>query len=127
LLFVQQLPALDGKLRGWLCTMAELRGLSVATVVPGHGPVSNDWPAVMDAQANYLTGLLRDTRAALQAGLGLQLAVDRITVASDAHWALVEQFQRRNVTAAYAELEWDDDDPLSRAETSACAARLGRN
>jgi quinoprotein relay system zinc metallohydrolase 2 len=127
LLFVQQLPALDGKLRGWLCTMAELRGLSVATVVPGHGPVSNDWPAVMDAQANYLTGLLRDTRAALQSGLGLQQAVDRITVASDAHWALVEQFQRRNVTAAYAELEWDDDDPLSRAETSACAARLGRN
>ena len=127
LLFVQQLPALDGKLRGWLCAMAALRDLSVATVVPGHGPVRNDWPAAMDAQADYLTGLLRDTRAALHKGLGLQQAVDRITVPANAHWALVEQFQRRNVTAAYAELEWDDDDPSSRAEASACAARLGRN
>lgn len=127
MLFVQHLPALDGKLRGWLCAMAEMRNFSLATVVPGHGPVSNQWPAAMDAQADYLTGLLRDTREALRKGLGLQQAVDRITLAADSHWVLTEQFQRRNVTAAYAELEWDDEEPSSRAEASACAARLGRN
>lgn len=84
LLFVQHLPALDGNLRGWISVMAELRQLDVATVVPGHGPVSDDWPVVMDPQANYLSGLLRETRAAIRNLQPIQQAVDRIGVAPTA-------------------------------------------
>jgi quinoprotein relay system zinc metallohydrolase 2 len=120
LLFVQHLPALDGSLRGWVCAIAELKRLDVATVVPGHGPVSLDWPIVMDAQDEYLNGLLRDTRAAIQQHLTIQQAVDRIGIPSGSHWLLTERFQRRNVTAAYAELEWEDDDPKSPVGSSAC-------
>lgn len=121
LLFVQHLPALDGSLRGWVSVMAELKRLEIATVVPGHGPVSKDWPEAMDAQADYLNSLLRDTRAAIRNRLTIQQAVDSIGVAPDANWLLTERFHRRNVTAAYAELEWEEDAPETPAAPSPAA------
>jgi quinoprotein relay system zinc metallohydrolase 2 len=121
LLFAQHLPALDGSLRGWISVMAELKRLDVASVVPGHGPVSKDWPAVMDAQADYLNALLRDTRAAIRNGLTIQQAIDSIGVPPASHWLLTDRFHRRNVTAAYAELEWEDDDSKTPAALPAAA------
>jgi quinoprotein relay system zinc metallohydrolase 2 len=121
LLFAQHLPVLDGSLRGWVSVMTELKRLDVATVVPGHGPVSNNWPAVMDAQAGYLNTLLRDTRAAIGNGLTIQQAIDSISVPPVPHWLLTDRFHRRNVTAAYAELEWEDDDPKTSAAPSPAA------
>ncbi|MDM0111832.1 quinoprotein relay system zinc metallohydrolase 2 [Variovorax sp. J22R133] len=122
LLFVRHLPALDGSLRGWLSVMAQLRRLPVATVVPGHGPVGTDWPSVMDAQAGYLEALLRDTRAAIRQHMGMQQAIDTVAVPPGPNWLLTDRFHRRNVTAAYAELEWEDVDATatpSSAPTSA--------
>jgi len=127
LLFVQHLPALDGSLRGWICAVAELRHFNVATVVPGHGSASHDWPAALDAQSDYLNGLLRDTRAAIRSRLTIQQAVERIGVPVGSHWLLIDRFQRRNVTAAYAELEWEDDDLNAPAGSSECSTRLGRS
>jgi glyoxylase-like metal-dependent hydrolase (beta-lactamase superfamily II) len=111
LLFRQHLPALDGSLRGWISVMAEMKRLDVASVIPGHGPVSDDWPAVMDEQADYLNGLLRGTRAAIRNRLTIQQAIDSIGVPPASRWLLTDRFHRRNVTAAYAELEWEDDNP----------------
>ena len=122
LLFAQHLPALDGSLRGWVSAMAELKRFDVATVVPGHGAVSNDWPAVLDAQADYLNALLRDTRAAIRSRLTMQQAIDSIRVPPAAHWLLTDRFHRRNVTAAYAELEWEDDDAKIPATPSPAAS-----
>jgi quinoprotein relay system zinc metallohydrolase 2 len=128
LLFVQHLPVLDGSLRGWVAVMAELKRLDVATVVPGHGPASDDWPTVMNAQADYLNGLLRDTRAAIRDLLTIRQAIDRIGVAPAAQWLLTDRFHRRNVTAAYAELEWEDDapKPLALPSSAASSAPPGR-
>jgi glyoxylase-like metal-dependent hydrolase (beta-lactamase superfamily II) len=121
LLFAQHLPVLDGSLRGWLSVMAELKRLDVATVIPGHGAVSDDWPAVMDAQAGYLEGLLRDTRAAIRSRLTMQQAIESVGVPPASHWLLTDRFHRRNVTAAYAELEWEDDDPKTTSAPSPAA------
>jgi len=118
LLFVQHIPALDGSLRGWLAAMAELRRLPVALVVPGHGPASGDGAAAMDAQFAYLDGLLRAVRAALRDGVTLPQAVDRIGVPAGTPWRLAEGFHRRNVTAAYAELEWEDNSPAAAPGTA---------
>jgi quinoprotein relay system zinc metallohydrolase 2 len=126
LLFVQHLPALDGSLRGWICAVAELRQFSVATVVPGHGPVSHDWPAAMEAQSAYLNGLLQDTRVAIRERLTIAQAVERIGLPVGSQWLLVDRFHRRNVTAAYAELEWEDDDLNSPAGSYECSTRPGR-
>ncbi|NVO08311.1 MAG: quinoprotein relay system zinc metallohydrolase 2 [Rhodoferax sp.] len=109
LLFVQHLPVLDGNLHGWLCAMDALQSLAVGTVVPGHGLPSHDWPAALDAQRAYLSGLLRDTRSAIREGLTLQQTVDRVAPSPAFTWLLTERFQRRNVTAAYAEPEWEEE------------------
>lgn len=115
LLFVSHLPALDGSLRGWLAVLSELRKFDVATVVPGHGPVSDDWPAVLQPEIDYLGALLRETRAAIARGWTITEATERIGVPAGEHWLLTDRFHRRNVTAAYAELEWEDDAPPAQA------------
>jgi len=122
LLFVSHLPALDGSLRGWLGVMADLRRLDVASVVPGHGAVGNDWPVTMNAQAAYLNGLLGDTRAAVRAPLTIQQAIDRIPVGGPANWRLTDRFHRRNVTSAFVELEWEDEPPPTAGAAPAKAA-----
>lgn len=106
--FVGHLPVLDGRLRGWLDVMDSLQAIDAALAVPGHGPASSDWPAAMAPQRAYLSRLMADTRAALRAKMTIQQAVDSITAPADASWQLTELFHRRNVTAAYAELEWED-------------------
>jgi hypothetical protein len=64
----------------------------------------------MDAQTGYLEALLRDTRAAIRKHLTMQQAIDTIPIAPGPSWQLTDRFHRRNVTAAYAELEWEDTD-----------------
>ena len=108
LLFAQHLPVVDGNLRGWLRVMPQLAAIDAARVVPGHGPVSPDWPGALQPQQAYLEALLRETRAALKARKTLAEAVDSVGSAAASGWKLVERFHRRNVTAAFAELEWED-------------------
>jgi hypothetical protein len=62
----------------------------------------------MQPQQAYLEALLRETRAALKARKTLAEAVDNVGTAAASGWQLVERFHRRNVTAAFAELEWED-------------------
>lgn len=107
LLFVDHTPVLDGRLKGWLAVLDDLRGWSVATVVPGHGAPSAAWPAALDAEQAYLRRLQADVRAALRAGRTLPEAVAAIGP-DRPDWRLLDVFHARNVTAAYAELEWED-------------------
>ncbi|WP_119286979.1 quinoprotein relay system zinc metallohydrolase 2 [Azohydromonas sediminis] len=108
LLFVRHMPVVDGNLRGWVAALDELRRLDVARVVPGHGAPGADLAAMIAPQATYLEALLRETRAAVKAGVPIQRAVDEVGRDIAKPWALAELFHRRNVTAAYAELEWED-------------------
>jgi quinoprotein relay system zinc metallohydrolase 2 len=108
LLFVEHIPVLDGNLKGWLKTLGELRTLDVALAVPGHGTPSPSWPAVLDAEQRYLQALLGETRAALRSKATIQQAVEQVGREAAASWQLADRFHRRNVTAAYAELEWED-------------------
>jgi quinoprotein relay system zinc metallohydrolase 2 len=108
LLFVQHIPVLDGQLRGWLLTLQQLARIDAALVVPGHGPTRRGGPDAWAPQQAYLEALLRDTRAALKSGKTLSQAVDSVGAEAGARWQLAERFHRRNVTAAYAELEWED-------------------
>jgi hypothetical protein len=98
---------LDGRLVGWLAVMSELKHLDVSLAVPGHGATSTDWPAVMAPQQAYLEALLSDTRGALRNRLTLRQAVEQSALPAADRWLLAELFHRRNVTAAYAELEWE--------------------
>lgn len=108
LLFVGHMPVLDGRLVGWLATMDALARIDVALAVPGHGEPSRAWPAVMAPQRQYLSALQRDTRAAIRGRLSIAQAVEQVALPAGSTWLLADLFHRRNVTAAYAELEWED-------------------
>ena len=108
LLFVDHIPVLDGRLAGWLAVMAELRQIDVALAVPGHGAPGSDWPVMLAPQQAYLETLQRETRAAVRSHLTLRQTVEQSALPDDSRWLLAELFHRRNVTAAFAEIEWED-------------------
>ena len=106
LLFVDHIPVLDGNLRGFLSAIAELRTVRANLAVPGHGRALA-WPEAIAPEERYLNGLLANVRAAIKAKRSL--AETLATVEGEREqWLLFDDFHKRNVTAAYAELEWDN-------------------
>ena len=108
LLFIGHLPVIDGRLLGWLEVMDRLAQLGAERVVPGHGGPTTDWPAVLDAQRRYLEGVRDGIRSALAGNRTIADAVEALAHTGTEGWLLTEDFHRRNLTAAYAELEWED-------------------
>lgn len=109
LVFDAHLPVLDGSLRGWRQVLDALTKLPARQAVPGHGAVLRDWPAGAGPTQRYLARLETDVRAAIRAGLSLGQTIDKLGAAdapAAAGWQLVDAFHRRNLTAAFAELEW---------------------
>ncbi|AET92063.1 beta-lactamase domain protein [Burkholderia sp. YI23] len=107
LLFAGCIPVIDGSVVGWLDDMARIRQMNPRHVVPGHGPLDPPWPQSLDAEERYLANLARDVRAAIKRGETIRQAVDNIGVDPKDKWLLYDIYHRRNVTAAYAELEWE--------------------
>jgi hypothetical protein len=104
---VHCIPVVDGSVVGWLHDIAGLRQMSPRHVVPGHGPIDPPWPQALDAEEQYLSRLVSDVRAAIRLRKTMQQAVDSIGLDERDKWLLYDIYQRRNVTAAYAELEWE--------------------
>jgi quinoprotein relay system zinc metallohydrolase 2 len=106
LLFVGHVPVVDGNLRGFLAAIEELRTLRARLVVPGHGRALA-WPDAIASQERYLRHLLGVVRAAIKARRTLSETL-ALPDEGREQWLLFDQFHKRNVTAAYAELEWDE-------------------
>jgi quinoprotein relay system zinc metallohydrolase 2 len=106
MLFVRHLPVLDGSLKGWLAAIDELAGISARRVVPGHGPVADLSTALADVR-RYLQALARDVRTALQNGEPIATAVTSAGHSERARWEMFDEYNGRNATAAYSELEWE--------------------
>ncbi len=107
LLFTQHIPTLDGSLKGWLAEMARLEKQSFRYVIPGHGEVVTDWPHSLQPQKHYLTTLLTEIRAEIKQGHFLEHAVKTVGYGQKNDWLLFDAFHRKNVTTAFAELEWE--------------------
>jgi quinoprotein relay system zinc metallohydrolase 2 len=107
LLFVGRVPSLDGSLRGWLQVMDDLDGPEVERIVPGHGPVQEDATAALTAQRRYLEDLAHQVRSLIAGGGGLMEALAELRPAEATEWRLLEAYHGRNVSAAFAELEWE--------------------
>lgn len=110
LLFTGHIPVVDGSLKGWLGVLKELPGIKARHIIPGHGRPDPPWPQALQGESDYLNILLREVREAIKRRQTLQQAVDTVGLSQRDHWLLFDSFHRRNVTAAYAELEWEDDD-----------------
>jgi len=109
LLFTEHLPVIDGSLKGWLAEMATLEKQTFRYVIPGHGNVVTDWPRSLQPQKHYLTTLLTEIRLQIKAGHFLEQAVKTIGYGQKNDWALFDEFHRKNITTAFAELEWENE------------------
>ncbi len=107
LLFVDRVPALDGSILGWLAQTKALRNSSATRAVPGHGPAAVAWPGAAGPQERYLGGLVRDIRAIISHGGDIEQAVATAGQAERGRWALFDDYNGRNVTGAFKELEWE--------------------
>jgi len=107
LLFVRHTPSLDGSLKGWLPVIQSLKKLEAVRAVPGHGPPSVAWPKALEMQEIYLTRLRDDVRVAIKSGKTIGEAAKSIGVSERDAWELFDEYNARNVSAAYAELEWE--------------------
>jgi quinoprotein relay system zinc metallohydrolase 2 len=105
--FVDHLPVVDGSLRGFIAVIGELETIIAQRAIPGHGR-ADAWPSAIAAEKRYLARLRHDVRAALAAKMPLAQAIESIRCDDSDRWLLVDQFHRRNVSAAYAELEWEE-------------------
>jgi quinoprotein relay system zinc metallohydrolase 2 len=108
LLFVGHVPVVDGSIRGWLQVIAEMKALPAERVVAGHGLIGNGWKAAFERQEAYLRTILDQTRAALKAGRTIQQAIATVGESERGDWLLFDLFNKRNVTAVYSEVEWED-------------------
>lgn len=108
LLFIEHLPVIDGSLIGWLKELKRMEKHSYQFVIPGHGPVVTDWPKSMQAEKNYLQLLLTQIREMIAKGQFIEQAVEKVGYSEKTKWKLFDQFHKRNVTTAFAELEWEE-------------------
>lgn len=107
LLFEGFLPIVDGSILGWLKVMDTLATLPARRVVAGHGALELAWPAALETQRAYLTGVTASVRSALKRGLTLRQVIDADDGSTLSGWALAARFHSRNLSAAYTELEWE--------------------
>jgi len=105
LVFLAHTPVLDGSIRGWLGALDELGALSAQRVVPGHGPVSG-WPAALADERRYLQTLASDVRGLVARGEPIA-AAGTAAGSERSRWELFDDYNTRNATAAFSEIEWE--------------------
>jgi glyoxylase-like metal-dependent hydrolase (beta-lactamase superfamily II) len=106
LVFLTHIPVVDGSIRGFLNVIGELATLPAQRVVPGHGAVS-DWPAALADERRYLEKLTSDVRALVGSGKRITVAAETAGVSERSRWELFDDYNARNATAAFSEIEWE--------------------
>ncbi len=106
LVFNDRVPSLrDGDINGWISALDELKGYGATTIVGGHGVRSDD--KAMELTYNYLTQMRSEIRSALDEGLSIDEAINKITMPSFKSLRMMDSLHRGNVEAAYRMLEWE--------------------
>ena len=107
LAFARRVPTLDGSILGWLKVIETLKSETAARVVTGHGPPSMAMGEALLPMERYLSAIVRDVRAAIKDGKTISDATETAALSEKDSWLLFDDHHRRNVTAAFAELEWE--------------------
>jgi quinoprotein relay system zinc metallohydrolase 2 len=106
LVFLTHIPVLDGSIRGWLAIVGEFSAVPARRVVPGHGAVS-EWPAALADERRYLDSLAADVRGLIAGGKSITVAADSAAASERPRWELFDDYNARNATAAFSEIEWE--------------------
>lgn len=106
MVFLENIPVVDGSLKSWLRALDQLAAIPAERVVPGHGPVSA-WPAALADERRYLETLAADIRALVKSGKPITAAAEHAAAAERPRWQLFDDYNARNATAAFSEIEWE--------------------
>jgi len=106
LVFLAHIPVMDGSIRGWLRMLDDLGRQPAVRVVPGHGPVS-EWPAALGDERRYLETLAADVKAMVVKGTPISVAAANAAASERPQWQLFNDYNARNATAAFSEIEWE--------------------
>ncbi len=107
LLFAERIPSIDGSIRGWLTFLEQQSKVPATRVVPGHGPPSMAWPEAAKPLQSYLGRIVADVRVLIKQGKTMTTAMAEAAITEKDAWALAPSYHARNVSAAFAELEWE--------------------
>jgi len=108
LLFMGHIPVVDGSLLGWLKELEGLKKIQAKLAIPGHGPVSAEWPKAAEAETRYLTLLRDEIRSYIKQGKTLEQAMASVGTSAKSDWQLYDDFHKRNIATSFAQLEWED-------------------
>lgn len=106
-LFSGHIPTLDGSVKGWLALLDQLAARKAARVVPGHGPRVMQLPDALQPEKEYWTTVADGVRALIREGKTITDATKTVGLSERDKWALFDEYHVRNVTSAFAELEWE--------------------
>jgi quinoprotein relay system zinc metallohydrolase 2 len=107
LLFSVHVPTLDGSIVGWLALLDQFASIKAARVIPGHGPHAMELPGALQPEQRYLASIATDVRRLIKEGKTLEDATKTAGFSERDAWELFDHYHVRNVTAAFAELEWE--------------------
>jgi quinoprotein relay system zinc metallohydrolase 2 len=107
LLFSVHVPTIDGSIKGWLALNEALAKRQAARVVPGHGPHAMQLPEALAPEQRYLSAIAADVKKLIKDGKTLEEATKIAGFSERNAWKLFDQYHVRNVSAAFAELEWE--------------------
>ncbi|WP_334146498.1 quinoprotein relay system zinc metallohydrolase 2 [Hyphomicrobium sp.] len=107
LVFSEHVPTLDGSILGWQAVLDTLMQAPAQRVVPGHGPVSMPWPDAAKPIQRYLAVLIDEIRVLIKENRSLSEATTTVGLSEKDAWKLFQDYHVRNVSAAFAELEWE--------------------
>ncbi len=107
LVFFQHVPVVDGSLKGWGAKLDDLAAIPAKAAVPGHGQLGLDWPRALADERTYLTKLTKDLRGLIAKGADVGEAAKTAGQSESKNWQLFQDYNPRNATAGFAELEWE--------------------
>jgi quinoprotein relay system zinc metallohydrolase 2 len=107
LLFIERTPVVEGDIKGLIAAIDTLKTYPVKRVVPGHGPVANDWMTALNNEQRYLNAVLTDVRTAIKNGDSMEHTMDIAAASERDKWVLFDVANRRNVNTIFSALEWE--------------------
>ncbi len=107
LLFMERIPILAGSIKGWNKELEKLTVHPADRVVPGHGPISADWPQASVDEQRYFNVLIPETREAIAKGDFLGDAIKTVGQSEKDNWLFFDDYHQGNVSRTFTELEWE--------------------
>jgi quinoprotein relay system zinc metallohydrolase 2 len=108
LLFADRIPVIDGSINGWISLIEEVQDLDVNVWIPGHGKaLKANGVDAWQKQLDYLSSMRTQIREIIYNFGTIDEATQTVGSEHHANWLLFDDYHRRNVTAAFVELEWE--------------------